>query len=247
MCTTPQYTGNPALVSADLARLFPPGVVVAELRRAGDPELLLPAEAPFVRQAVPKRVREFAAGRLCARRALEEFGVHGFPLCVGEDRQPIWPERLVGSITHTAGFCAAAVAERSKLMAVGMDSETVGDVTRDIWPTICGASEAAWIRSLPAAAQDAAVTLIFSAKEAFYKCQYPLTHEWLDFHDLIVEPLGVVSAAAAAGPQADAQATDEVSVTATRRIAFSDHARLPMSGRYRFHERFVSVGFGVPA
>jgi 4'-phosphopantetheinyl transferase EntD len=135
------------------------------------------------------------------------------------------------------------VAERSKLRAVGMDSETVGDVTRDIWPTICGASEADWISSLPAAAQDAAVTLIFSAKEAFYKCQYPLTHEWLNFHDLIVEPLGVVRPEDAASPQAEA----EVSVRATRRIAFSDHARLPMLGRYRFHEHFVSVGFGVPA
>jgi len=230
----PANTRNPAGLSADLAGLFPNGVVVAELRRAGDPELLLPAEAAFMTKAVPKRVREFAAGRLCARRALEEFGVTGFPVCVAEDRQPIWPDRLVGSITHTAGFCAAAVAERSHCMAVGMDSETVGDVTRDIWPTICGASEAGWIRSLPAAAQDAAITLIFSAKEAFYKCQYPLTREWLNFHDLIVAPLDMNCAEA------------EVSVRATRRIAFEEHSRLPLAGRYRLHERLVSVGFGLP-
>jgi len=230
----PANTRNPAVLSADLARLFAPGVVVAELRRDGDPRWLFPAEAPFVAKAVPKRVREFAAGRLCARRALEEFGVTGFPLCVAEDRQPIWPDRLVGSITHTAGFCAAAVAERSHCIAVGIDSETVGDVTPDIWPTICGPSEAAWIRSLPAASQDAAVTLIFSAKEAFYKCQYPLTREWLNFHDLIVEPLDIASAEAV------------VSVRATRRIAFEEHAPLPMSGRYRLHEQFASVGFGLP-
>lgn len=230
----PHYTRNPAIVSADLARLFPAGVVVAELRQAGDAQWLLPAEAPFVRQAVPKRVQEFAAGRLCARRAMEGFGITGFPLSVGADRQPLWPNGLIGSITHTAGYCAAAVAERCGLLAVGLDSETVGDVTRDLWPTICGASEAEWLGSLPEAHKDAAATLIFSAKEAFYKCQFPLTHEWLDFHDLIVEPVAPRDAG-------------EVSVRATRRLAFLDHAPLPMIGRYRFHERFVTVGFGVPA
>jgi len=235
----PQYTRNPATVSADLARLFPPGVVVAELRQPGDAQLLLTAEAPFVRQAVPKRVQEFAAGRLCARLAMQGFGITGFPLSVGEDRQPLWPDGLTGSITHTAGYCAAAVAERSSLLAVGLDSETVGDVTRDLWPTICGASEAEWLRSLPEARQDAAATLIFSAKEAFYKCQFPLTHEWLDFHDLIVEPL-----AGGSDVRSDA---GEVSVRATRPLAFLGHARLPMIGRYRFHEGFVTVGFGVPA
>ncbi len=242
-------------MSADLAGLFPPGVVVAELRQAGDPQLLLPTEAPFVRQAVPKRVQEFAAGRLCARRAMEQFGVTGFPLSVGEDRQPLWPVGLIGSITHTAGYCAAAVAERGSLIAVGLDSETVGDVTRDIWPTICGASEAEWLRSLPAACQEAAITLIFSAKEAFYKCQYPLTHEWLDFHDLIVEPLawgGGPGSAADSDMRSDRRSharsdAGEVSVRATRELAFLAYGRLPMIGRYRFHERFVTVAFGVPA
>ncbi len=190
---------------------------------------------------------------------MEQFGVTGFPLSVGADRQPLWPVGLIGSITHTAGYCAAAVAERSGLIAVGLDSETVGDVSRDIWPTICGASEAEWLRSLPADRQDAAITLIFSAKEAFYKCQYPLTREWLDFHDLIVEPVdwedGPGSSTGSdtrndAGSDAPGDAGSdaaEVSVRATRHLAFLGHAGLPMIGRYRFHERFVTVAFGVPA
>ena len=33
------------------------------------------------------------------------------PLKSAPDRQPLWPDDLVGSITHTAGFCAAVVAE----------------------------------------------------------------------------------------------------------------------------------------
>ncbi len=168
-----------------------------------------------------------------------EFGVTGFPLSVGQDRQPLWPDGLIGSITHTAGYCAAAVARRRDVIALGIDIETVGDVTRDLWPTICGASEAAWLASLPAAHRTSAITLIFSAKEAFYKCQYPLTREWLNFHDLIVEP--------AAWGLDEESGGAMVSVRATRRIAFADHAPLPMPGRYRCHAGFVRVGFALPA
>ena len=33
---------------------------------------------------------------------------------------------------------------------------------------------------------DRRATLLFSAKEAFYKCQYPVTGQWLDFQDIAV-------------------------------------------------------------
>src|SRR5208282_3247294 len=104
-------SSNPAHLSVSLQSLFPAGVVGAELRAPGDASLLLPAEAEFLGRAVPKRVQEFAAGRLCARRALAEFGIVDFPVRTAHDRQPVWPEFLVGSITHTEGYCAAVVAE----------------------------------------------------------------------------------------------------------------------------------------
>jgi len=232
--TSSQFERNPAALSAGLTGLFPAGVAVAELRDPGDPGLLSAAERYHVRQAVRKRVQEFAAGRLCARRALAEFRVENFDLHVAVDRQPLWPDGMLGSITHTAGLCAAVVAPRRTLAAVGMDSEIVGHVTADIWPAICGPQEADWLRSLPASERAAAVTLIFSAKEAFYKCQYPVTGEWLDFHDLVVEP-----AAWGRNP-------GELSIRATRPIAFAAHARMPMPGRYRYHEEFVSVGVALP-
>src|SRR6202521_6486244 len=132
---------NPATLSTGLADLFPPGAVAAELREAGDPGLLLPAEAAHLERAVPKRVQEFAAGRLCARQALAKFGIVDFPIEVAADRQPVWPDLMVGSITHTSGFCAAVVAERQRVIAVGLDSEVVGDVSTEIWPSICVPTE----------------------------------------------------------------------------------------------------------
>src|SRR5277367_4009474 len=144
---------NPAMLSTTITGLFPSGVVGAELRAPGAPSLLLPDEASSVSNAVPRRIQEFAAGRLCARRALAEFGVTDFPVRAARDRQPVWPESLIGSITHTQGFCAAVVAERARLIAVGVDSEVVGAVKSDLWPSICVAAEAAWLGALQPAEQ----------------------------------------------------------------------------------------------
>jgi len=224
---------NPATLSGTFASLFPLGVAAAELRTPGDASLLLPAEAQSMCNAVPKRIQEFAAGRLCARRALAEFGVADFPIRVARDRQPVWPGFLVGSITHTAGICAAVVAERARLIALGVDTEVVGAVKADLWPTICVSAETAWLDTLDPVQRAAAVTLIFSAKEAFYKCQYPLVGEWLNFHDLRVTPLDWGGAHGA------------FAVEATRPIALFDLAPSAVLGSYRFHEGFVSAGVSL--
>jgi 4'-phosphopantetheinyl transferase EntD len=226
---------SPAELSVPVGSLFPPCAVAAELRGPGDAALLLPEEAAFLGRAVPKRVHEFAAGRLCARRALAEFGIAGFALCVAADRQPVWPESMVGSITHTAGFCAAVVAERERVLSLGLDSEVVGRVNQEIWPSICGAREIAWIGSLPPGMQAAAVTLIFSAKEAFYKCQYPLTGERLGFHDVWIE----------AAPGWTLGGT--FLVHAFRSIAVAKRTLLPMPGRHQYHEEFVTAGVSLAA
>ncbi len=226
---------NPARLSAPLGQLFPAGAVAAELRTPGDPDLLLPTEAAHLGRAVPARLQQFAAGRLCARRALAQFGIEDFPLRSADDRQPIWPPAVVGSITHTAGFCAAAVAERTCIRALGLDSEVVGDINVEIWPSICTPAEIAWVGSRPNVQRAAAVTLVFSAKEAFYKCQYPLAREALNFHDVSIEavdwggPAGVFR------------------VQALRPLALARHAPPPWAGRYLFHEGFVTAGIGLAA
>jgi 4'-phosphopantetheinyl transferase EntD len=224
---------NPATLSTRLGSLFPPGAVAAELRGAGDPALLLPAEAMHVARAVPKRVQEFAAGRLCARRALAEVGIVDFAVKVADDRAPVWPQSFVGSITHTAGFAAAVVAERCRAAALGLDSEVVGDVDAKLWPSICVSVETAWMTSLPASEQAAAVALIFSAKEAFYKCQYALVRERLNFHDVRVE---VAAWGASSGTYR---------IHPIRDIALRTRTELPLEGRFAFHEELVTTGLAL--
>jgi 4'-phosphopantetheinyl transferase EntD len=225
---------NPATLSSPVAGLFSPGAVAAILRRPGDPGLLLPEEAAGMGRAVPQRVEEFAAGRLCARRAMAELGILDFAIRVGDQRQPLWPDSVVGSITHTAGFCAAVVAPRARSLALGLDSEVVGDVKPGIWHRICLPIEAAWVRSLPASERAAAVTLIFCAKEAFYKCQYPVVGERLNFHDVSIE--------AAAWGAADGM----FRIHPVRSVAIAAHAAQALGGRYLFHERFLTAGLDLP-
>jgi 4'-phosphopantetheinyl transferase EntD len=215
-----------------LASLFPANAQAAEMREPGDPALLLPDEGLYVAKAVAKRVGEYTAGRLCARRALQGLGVADTAIRVGAAREPLWPEAVVGSITHTTGFCAAVVASKSNLVSVGLDSEIAGSVKPQLFPSICTPAEIDWIQRLPIEQQGDAATLIFSAKEAFYKCQFPLVREHLGFHDAAVkvptwgEVRGVLE------------------IHATRAIAFVSQ---PLLANYLFHEQFVTVGVALRA
>jgi 4'-phosphopantetheinyl transferase EntD len=231
----PQFAPNQAAPSAALSELFPAGAVAVEMRAPGDPTQLFTEEAVHVARAAAKRIHEFAAGRMCARRALAEFGMAGAPLRAAADRRPLWPAGYVGSITHTTGLCVAVVAESRRIACVGVDSEIIGAAGEELWESICVSAERSWLDSLPAGERGAASTLLFAAKEAFYKCQYPLTGEWLDFHDIRIEPLGW------GGPRAAFE------VHATRRIGMAERAAWPMTGEYLIHEEFVTAGVALPA
>ncbi|MFI4979769.1 MAG: 4'-phosphopantetheinyl transferase [Nevskiales bacterium] len=172
-----------------LDTLFPVGVAAAARLQPGDAALLYAEEAQHLGKAIAKRVGEFAAGRICARQVLEQLGIHGFPLLVREDRRPQWPDGIVGSITHTQGFYAAVAARREDYQAIGVDAERVGRVGRHLWPKICTAAEVVWLEGLSETEQARAGALIFSGKEAFYKCQYGLTESWVGFQDVALEPL----------------------------------------------------------
>lgn len=230
--STAMKTHSPRL-SAGLRELFPQGALVCELRGLCEPERLLPEEAGFVQRAVLGRRQEFAAGRECARRLLAEFGVSDFPIRMARDRQPLWPAGLVGSITHTADFCAAVVADQERLKAVGIDCEVAGRVKEELWRHICTPAEADWLRSLPVPEQPQAATLIFSAKEAFYKCQFPLTGERLNFHDARVEVCDWRS---------DSGAFD---LHVAKPVLLQAHAAMPLRGRYRFYEGLIVTGLAL--
>ena len=180
------------------AALLPPDVVAVETRRFNHSPLLYPDERSAVGRAIPKRIEEFAAGRACAREAMEWLGIAPGPLLRGADRRPGWPAGVIGSITHTEGYCAAAVAWASAYLGLGIDVERNGRLTEALQRRICTGRELDRLGDLDADARQKAATVIFSAKEAFYKSQSALAGAVIEFHDVelqlhegvfVVEPL----------------------------------------------------------
>jgi 4'-phosphopantetheinyl transferase EntD len=169
-----------ALLSADVA--------VA----GGDPEFvpgaLRQGERIYVERAVSKRQREFARGRWCARRALEQLGVPPATIPVGAQRQPVWPDGVVGSITHCDGFVAAAVCTSQTLFALGIDVEPRKALPVDVRSIVLTANELG--RPGPDGAHgEEWDTVAFCAKEAIHKCINPSTGVTLDFLDVEVDLL----------------------------------------------------------
>lgn len=168
-------------VGGVLGRLLGPQVTAAECWGPKRDFDVHAAESELVLDAGEKRRRDFLCGRTLARLALACHGEGARPLLRNADRSPIWPPSITGSITHTNGYCAAVVAPRTELRSIGIDAEEIGAVTRDLWKLVFTPSEREILARLDPAERDAAATLVFSAKEAYFKCQHPITGVWLDF------------------------------------------------------------------
>jgi 4'-phosphopantetheinyl transferase EntD len=167
-----------------MAELLPAAACCRELWGAGDPATLLPAEMACTAGFAAARLREFAAGRACARLALADLGVVVAPLLVGSAREPLWPAGCAGSITHTEGYCAVAVCRIGAVVSLGIDAERLVELERAEWQVLFCRGEIEWLDSLAPPQQLAMACALFSGKEAYFKCLYPLTRRSLEFKDV---------------------------------------------------------------
>lgn len=167
-----------------LEALLGPEFCVEVAAPAIAPERLFSAERAYIAGAVPQRRAEFTTARVCARRALARVGVAPASLVPHPDRSPRWPRGVVGSISHTAGCCVVAVSTATRLVGLGIDVEVDSPLEPELEAMVCTAVESAWLDARPHVARGRLAKLLFSAKEAVYKCQYPTTHARLEFHDI---------------------------------------------------------------
>jgi enterobactin synthetase component D len=146
--------------------------------------------------AVTKRQLEFAAGRHCAREALTRLGHPdaGAVIPSGPHREPRWPAGITGAITHTRGYASVAVARTSQTSGVGLDAElwVDADTAGRIGPLVAQRAEVDAVAEALGWPSPRALTLIFSAKEAVFKCLFPRVGHYFDFLDAAI---GVVDAA----------------------------------------------------
>lgn len=171
-----------------IGRVLMPGLWGAEIHDAGQDVPLAVSEAELVSNSGPRRKRDFALGRACARAALAQAGVADVLLLRAENGAALWPRSLTGSITHTAGYAAAVVAR--DFSGVGIDAEQVGGVTDALAPRLFDDRERAWLSGLAPASRPLAMTLLFSAKEAAFKARNAPADAALVFRDTHVEVQG---------------------------------------------------------
>lgn len=170
-----------------IEQILPREVAVVETFRDPQEAALLPEEETVIRSAVEKRRREFATARMCARSALSKLGLPPAPVLRGEHGEPQWPAGVVGSMTHCAGYRAAALAHATDIVTIGIDAEPHNALPDGVLDAVSLPEERIWIAER---AMDSTRIhwdrLLFSAKESVYKAWFPLAKKWLGFGEALI-------------------------------------------------------------
>jgi 4'-phosphopantetheinyl transferase EntD len=171
------------LMSSVLPGTGPAGGNLACAELYSDPPGLTPMaeEEPLIARSVAKRRNEFITVRYCARIALGELGFPPVPILKGDKGEPCWPDGVVGSLTHCAGYRGAVVGRGGVVRSVGVDAEPHDVLPDGVLDAISLPAERAEIAALRAGVHWDRI--LFCAKEATYKAWFPLTKRWLGFED----------------------------------------------------------------
>lgn len=135
-----------------------------------------------LQNAVVKRRAEFLAGRYCAKKSLQQFGLADSQLAVGKHRNPLWPPQIIGSISHCGSHAVAITGSRDIALGVGIDieDEIASSTVEKIQQQILNQDETALI-SQAGVEKPLLFTLAFSVKESFFKAAYPSVGKYFDF------------------------------------------------------------------
>jgi 4'-phosphopantetheinyl transferase EntD len=146
-----------------------------------------PQEEALLTRAVPSRQAEFRAGRHAYRTALKGLGMTGGPLLSGRQREPLWPDGILGSITHTGSYCVVALGRSSDWQGIAIDAEDDLPLTADLLPLVCRPEERDRLAHYRMSGLVSPCKLIFSAKECIHKIYFPLNRHTLEFTDARIE------------------------------------------------------------
>ncbi len=137
------------------------------------------------------RKAEFSSGRQAARCALTQLSpaLASVLVPIGGDREPLWPQGVVGSITHVSGLAGAAVGLSNSWRYLGIDLEQTagGKAQSALRAFVLDSAELSLLqRRCEAIGQlnlDTHVTHVFSAKECLYKAAFPSVRRFFGFSE----------------------------------------------------------------
>jgi len=179
--------------SLDVSSLFSDGVLTRCDHRTSWRDSLTPQEKKQIGDVCGARYAEFAAGRSQARQLISALTGTVESVLSGSNREPVWPDAVIGSITHCSEYCAVAVAVRSRLKGLGIDVEPYEDLDQEVAEMVVTRQENAQIAKRDAQVASSAAMgrkahkLVFSIKEAVYKCCFPLVRSFIEFHQCQIE------------------------------------------------------------
>lgn len=141
-----------------------------------------------LQNAVVKRRSEFLAGRYCAINSMRMHGICTDNLKIGRHRNPLWPDMLIGSISHCDNLAVAITSNRCSAFGIGIDIETEVDIStmESISRQVLSCCEQAFMQDQGDRLLCLLFTIIFSVKESFFKAAYPLVEEYFDFDTVSV-------------------------------------------------------------
>ncbi|WP_420367753.1 4'-phosphopantetheinyl transferase family protein [Curtobacterium sp. L1-20] len=147
-------------------------------------------ERDAVATALPERRAEFVTGRVLARRALAGMGIQCGAIPVARSGAPVWPDGVVGSITHCVGLRACAVGRRDEHVGIGIDATParalpVGVLTRiadlDRSPVVAG------LDALRRTGVESPDSVLLAASEAVAKARTSAHGGWYGIDGAHVE------------------------------------------------------------
>lgn len=175
-------TADPRLQSA-MDALTLPGVVIGHrLIAPGDEDALRAEEVRGISESVVERRRASGAARIVARELLQRLGHADCQLPRAASGAPVWPAGVIGSLAHDRRVAVAAVADRRRIDALGIDIEPAESLPMDLLDIIATPDERPRLGENPIYGR-----LLFAAKEAVYKAVYPLDRKFLEHHDVQID------------------------------------------------------------
>lgn len=152
------------------------------------------AYPPAMDRCVPKRQAEYLFGRVAARRALADIGWPDAQIGTGPQREPLWPDGVLGAITHTDTFAAATAVRAGSFRGVGIDIEAAlaPEAVASTEHYALNAGERAVLRRQTALAYPLALAIAFSAKESIYKALFPAVGRYFGFEAVRIDAIDAI-------------------------------------------------------
>lgn len=146
---------------------------------------------------VPKRRAQFLAGRLAAKNALcsikKTTELQNDAILIGQHREALWPKGIIGSISHSDEISIAVAQPKSTTkLGVGVDIQSIlsdDDIAKSRSLVLTARDQTLLEKGVEGQSYNQFFTLIFSAKESFFKAAFNSVGDYFDFDAVSVNSI----------------------------------------------------------